>query len=79
MACGTPALVAAAGALPRTVDQGGLMLDAHQASECCDALLALACRPDVRRELAANALKLTAERRAHPHDPGPLLGALGAR
>jgi glycosyltransferase involved in cell wall biosynthesis len=79
MACGTPALVAATGALPRTVDQGGLMLDAHEASEWSDAMLVLARRPEVRRELAANALKLTAERRAHPPDPGPLLRALGVR
>ncbi len=77
MACGTPALVAATGALPRTVDQGGLVLDAHEPSQWQDAMLTLARRQDVRRELSANALKLTAERRAHPPDVGPLLRALG--
>ncbi|MBO0709157.1 MAG: glycosyltransferase [Candidatus Dormibacteraeota bacterium] len=77
MACGTPALVAATGALPRTVDQGGLLLDAQEPSQWQDAMLTLARRPDVRRELSANALKLMAERRAHPPDVGPLLRALG--
>jgi glycosyltransferase involved in cell wall biosynthesis len=77
MACGTPALVAATGALPRTVDQGGLMLDAGEPAQWCEAMLAVARRQDVRRELSANALKLTAERRAHPPDVGPLLRALG--
>jgi glycosyltransferase involved in cell wall biosynthesis len=76
MACGTPALVAATGALPRTVDQGGLMLDLYEPSQWCDAMLTVARRPDVRRELSANALKLTAERRAHPPDAAPLLRAL---
>lgn len=79
MACGTPALVAASGALPRTVDQGGLVLDAHEPSQWCDAMLAVAGRQEVRRELSANALKLTAERRAHPPDIGPLLRALEGR
>ena len=77
MACGTPALVAATGALPRTVDQGGLILDAHELSQWEDAMVTLARRQDVRRELSANALKLTAERRGHPPDLGPLLRALG--
>ncbi len=77
MACGTPALVAATGALPRTVDQGGLMLDAYDPAQWCEAMDTVARRPDIRRELSANALKLTAERRAHPPDPGPLLRALG--
>ena len=77
MACGTPALVAATGALPRTVDQGGLILDAHEPSQWQDSMLALARRPDVRRELSANALKLTAERRGHPPGVEPLLRALG--
>lgn len=77
MACGTPALVAATGALPRSVDQGGLMLDAQEPAQWQDAMLTLARRQDVRRELSANALKLIAERRAHPPDLGPLLRALG--
>lgn len=79
MACGAPALVAATGALPRTVDQGGLMLDAHETSQWRDAMIAVANREDVRRELSANALKLMAERRAHPPDLGPLLHALAHR
>lgn len=77
MACGTPALVAATGALPRSVDQGGLLLDAHEPSQWQDAMLTLARRQEVRRELSANALKLIAERRGHPPDVGPLLRALG--
>lgn len=79
MACGTPPLVAATGALPRTVDQGGLMLDAHEPSSWSDAMVALASRPDLRRSLSAAALKLVAERRAHPPDVEPLVRAMERR
>lgn len=79
MACGTPPLVAATGALPRTVDQGGLMLDAHEPSQWRDAMVAVASRPDLRSSLSTAALKLVAERRAHPPDAEPLVRAMERR
>ena len=78
MACGTPAIVAPTGALPRAVDAAGIVLDAFDAAAWADALQALATRPALRAELSRTALRLTAERRAHPPDLVPLLGALGA-
>jgi glycosyltransferase involved in cell wall biosynthesis len=79
MACGTPPLVAGAGAPPRAVDQAGLILDPHDPDQWAEAMITLAENDRLRASLSNTARKAIAERRAHPPDPGELLAALGWR
>lgn len=79
MACGTPPVVAATGALPRAVDRAGVVLDAGDPAQWAEAMTALAGSPDFRASLANACLKGIAEAREHPPDPEPLLERLGAR
>lgn len=76
MACGVPALVSGTGALPRTVDRAGLILDPHDPGQWADAMVAIAGREGLRSSLSAAARKGIAERRAHPPDLAPLLAGL---
>jgi len=52
MACGTPVVAAAAGALPETVGEAGLLIDPHDADAFAAAILAAACEDGVRERLA---------------------------
>lgn len=79
MACGTPPIVSGAGALPRTVDRAGLILDPHDPQQWADAMVALAEKETVRASLSAAGRKTVAERRAHPPDPTELLSRLSGR
>jgi glycosyltransferase involved in cell wall biosynthesis len=51
MACGTPVVAAASGALPETVGDAGLLVDAHDADAFASALVAAACDEDVTKRL----------------------------
>jgi glycosyltransferase involved in cell wall biosynthesis len=53
MACGTPVVAAAAGALPETVGEAALLADPDDADGFAQALLAAACDDTVRRRLVA--------------------------
>jgi glycosyltransferase involved in cell wall biosynthesis len=79
MACGTPPLVAAAGALPRTVDRAGLVLDPEDPEQWTGAIVDVVEREPLRASLAAAARRAIAERRAHPPDPSELLDVLRGR
>lgn len=76
LACGTPALVAGTGALPKAVDGAGLILDPRDPGEWAKALIAVATREDLRARLAVAALKAAAEIRESPPPTEALLAAL---
>lgn len=76
MACGTTPLVAATGALPRTVDKAGMVLDPHDPAEWAEAMVAIVERPEVRTALSNAARKTIADIRQQPIDLEPLLAAL---
>lgn len=76
MACGTTPLVAATGALPRTVDKAGMVLDPHDPGEWAEAMVAIVERPEVRASLSNAARKTIADIRRQPLDMEPLLAAL---
>jgi glycosyltransferase involved in cell wall biosynthesis len=52
MACGTPVVAAAAGGLPETVGDAGLLVDPRDGGSFADALLAAACDEEERERLA---------------------------
>jgi len=76
MACGTPPLVSPAGAQPRAVGSGGLVLDAGDPAAWVEALVALAEGGELRARMAGAALRTVADLRRRLPDPGPLLTAL---
>lgn len=76
MACGTTPIVAPAGALARTVDRAGLILDPDKPGDWADAMVAMAQREELRASLSNAARKAISERRAAPPTPAPLLAAL---
>lgn len=79
MACGTPALVSARGALPKAVEGGGLALDPEAEGDWVEALSALFRTPSLRSELSLGALGRSLALRAQAPDwsrVGQLLGAL---
>jgi glycosyltransferase involved in cell wall biosynthesis len=79
MACGAPPVVAASGALPRTVDRAGLVLDPEDPQQWASAIVDVIERDPLRASLAAAGRKAIAERRAHPPDAGELLEVLRGR
>jgi glycosyltransferase involved in cell wall biosynthesis len=68
MACGTPVVAAASGALPETVADAGLLVASHDAPGFSEALLAVVLEDEVRRPLIekgrARAAELTWDRTA---------------
>jgi len=52
MACGTPVVAAAGGALPETVGDAGLLVDAHDRDAFASALVAVACDEQLAGRLA---------------------------
>lgn len=76
MACGTTPLVAATGALPRTVDKAGMVLDPHDPAEWAEAMVAIVERPELRASLSNAARRTIADIRRQPIDMEPLLAAL---
>ena len=67
LASGTPALVAGTGALPRAVGMAGLVLDPHDPAQWAQALVAVACHPELRARLSMAALRSAADvREAQP-------------
>jgi glycosyltransferase involved in cell wall biosynthesis len=79
MACGAPPLVAGSGALPRTVDRAGLVLDPDDPEQWAAALVDVVQREPLRASLVAAGRKAIAERRSHPPHPDELLAALRGR
>jgi glycosyltransferase involved in cell wall biosynthesis len=73
MACGTPALVAGTGAMPRAVGMAGLILDPHDVAQWAQALEVVARDDALRSRLGVAGLKAAAELRAS--GPGPALAA----
>jgi glycosyltransferase involved in cell wall biosynthesis len=61
MACGTPVVAAAAGALPETVSDAGLLVAPDDPGAFADALLALASDEPLRERLVAAGLRRAAE------------------
>jgi glycosyltransferase involved in cell wall biosynthesis len=53
MACGTPVVAAASGALPETVGDAGLLVEADDAGAFADALVAAACDEQTRERLVS--------------------------
>jgi glycosyltransferase involved in cell wall biosynthesis len=57
MACGTPVVAAAAGALPETVGDAGLLVNSEDAEAFAGALIAAACEQQTRERLVAAGLE----------------------
>jgi glycosyltransferase involved in cell wall biosynthesis len=57
MACGTPVVAAAAGALPETVGDAGLLVDPADADAFAGGLIAAACEQSTRDRLVEAGLK----------------------
>lgn len=79
LCCGTPALVAAAGAPARAVEEGGLMLDPNDEKDWAEAMVALVREPRLRARLSAGALRVAGKLRAGDRCSAELMAALGAR
>jgi len=60
MACGVPVVAAASGALPETVGDAGILVDARDAAAFADAVLAAAFEEGTRRPLIAAGLRRAA-------------------
>ena len=60
MACGTPVVAAAAGALPETVGAAGLLVDPDDPEAFAEALLTAACEPATRERLVGAGLRRAA-------------------
>jgi glycosyltransferase involved in cell wall biosynthesis len=60
MACGTPVVAAAAGALPETVGDAGLLVDPADAEAFAGGLIAAACEQQTRDRLVAAGLERAA-------------------
>jgi glycosyltransferase involved in cell wall biosynthesis len=60
MACGTPVVAAASGALPETVADAGLLVDPDDAATFADALVTVARDDQLRERLAAAGLRRAA-------------------
>jgi glycosyltransferase involved in cell wall biosynthesis len=76
LACGTPALVAGTGAQPRAVGMAGLVLDPHDPAQWAQALVAVACSPELRSRLSTAALRSAADLRDARPEVEPLIRAL---
>lgn len=76
MACGTPPIVAATGALPRAVDGAGIVLQRDDPAAWADAMVAVATDLNLRAGLAAAGLRAAAELRQLPSGHGALIRAL---
>ncbi len=61
MACGTPVVAAASGALPETVGDAGLLVEPDDARAFADALVAAACDEQAHERLAAAGRRRAAE------------------
>jgi glycosyltransferase involved in cell wall biosynthesis len=61
MACGTPVVAAAAGALPETVGDAGLLVGPDDRGGFADALLAVAADERLRERLVAAGLRRAAQ------------------
>ncbi|HUE28288.1 MAG TPA: glycosyltransferase family 1 protein [Solirubrobacteraceae bacterium] len=61
MACGTPVVASASGALPETVGEAGLLVEPDDGAAFADALVSVACDEHTRERLAAAGLRRAAE------------------
>ena len=76
MACGTPALVAGTGAMPRAVGMAGLILDPHDVAQWAQALEVVARDGALRSRLSVAGLKAAADLRASGPEPGQAVAAV---
>jgi alpha-1,3-rhamnosyl/mannosyltransferase len=60
MACGTPVVAAAAGALPETVGNAGLLVDPADPGAFAEALVAAVSEPETRERLVRAGLERAA-------------------
>ena len=61
MSCGTPVLASRTSSLPEVVGDGGLLVDPEDINETTDGMITLLSDPQLREQLAENALAQAAE------------------